>query len=319
MASRTAGHLPWRASCWRAVSKAGQVDLSAERRVQALRIGTERWCLPLLVPLTQTLEARRSRGEDNLAVRSTDEHPGGSLVFHFMNEKPIAADDLGRLFVSLARDYRKLTGRRLVVTSVVAGTLTAVVMDAVIAAGPYLANAAEVAKAINGMIGLGKALKERLDSARTVSPKVGAKKSPGEASLGRFLKVVERSGGEGQFEFESGREKIKATVTSGEAIRMREQQALQRAALLPSPEELKALPRTGDTGPIVDRLASIGESDLEAVVPVLVEILRSNGLEYQLGSIADELDVRGHGVIAQAIRAEMGRSNRRLLPPMTRE
>lgn len=257
-------------------------------------------------------------GGDELAVRLTDEHPAGSLVLHFANEKPIAADDLGRLFISLAQDYRKLTGRRLVVTSVVAGTLTAVLMDAVIAAGPYLASATEVAKAINGVIGLGKALRERLDNARSSNSKVGGKKSPGEASLEKFLRVVERSGGQGQFEFESGKEKIKAKVTSGEAIKLREQRSLQRAAMLLSFEELKALPRTGDTKPIVDRLASIGETEVERVVPALVEILRARGLEHQLDTIADQLDFRGYEIIAQAIRAELNRDVRQLLPPITR-
>lgn len=253
-----------------------------------------------------------------MAARLTDKHPDGSLVFHFVNEKPIPADDLGRFFVSLAQDYRKLTGRRLVVTSVVPGTLTAVVIDAVIAAGPYLANASEVAKAINGMIGLAQALKERLDNARAGHPRGQAKKSTGEAALEKFLKVVERSGGEGQFEFASKRETIKATVTSGEAIEIKANRALQRAAALPAPEEFKALPRTGDTGPVVDHFASIGESDVERVVPVLVEILRSYGVEHQLGEIADELDIRGYSIVAQAIRTEMGKSNRRLLPPITR-
>lgn len=235
-----------------------------------------------------------------------------------MNENPIPADDLGRFFVSLAQDYRKLTGRRLVVTRVVPGTLTAVVIDAVIAAGPYLASAAEVSKAINGMIGLAQSFKERLDNARTGHPRSRAKKSPGEASLDKFLKVVERSGGEGQFEFASKKETIKATVTSGEAIEIRANWALQRAAALPKPEEVKALPRTGDPGPIVDHFASIDASDVERVIPVLVEILRNNGLEYQLGTIANELDIRGYGLIAQAIRVEMGRGSRRLLPPITR-
>lgn len=240
------------------------------------------------------------------------------IVFQFSNEKPVAADDLGRLFISLAQDYRKLTGRGLVVTSVVMGSLKAVLMDAIIAAGPYLANAAEIAKAINSMIGFTTALKERFNSAHTNVAREG-KKSAGAASLDKFLKVVERSGGKGQFKFKSGRDEIKVSVTSGEAIKIREQLAVQRAPRLPSPEKIAALPFGGGTEGIIDHLAAISESDVERIIPVLVEILRSKGLEGELSAIADELDVRGYGIIAQAVRAEMSQSNRRLLPPIARE
>jgi hypothetical protein len=240
------------------------------------------------------------------------------FVFQFSNEKPIAADDLGRLFISLAQDYRKLTGRRLVVTSVVVGSLRAVLMDAAIAAGPYLANAAEVAKAISSMIGFTTALKDRFNSAHTLVAREG-KKSAAEASLDKFLKVVERSGGKGQFTFKSGRDEIKVSVTSGEAIKIRKQLAVQRAARLPSPEKIAALPFGGGTEGIVDHLAAISESDVERVIPVLVEILRSKGFEGELSAIADELDVRGYGSVAQAVREEMRQSNGRFLLPIAHE
>jgi hypothetical protein len=243
------------------------------------------------------------------------DYPDGGLVFFFANERPIEADDLGQLFVSLARDYRRLTRRKLVVASVEVGSLSAILMDSAIAVGPYLANAAEVAKAVNGIFSLTRALKTLFDQTRNPRAKTVASKSPVRASLNQFLKVVERSRGEGQFEYSSKTEKIKVHVTSGEAIDIRQRAKAERSQdVTDSP----TLPPMDDAHEIVARLSSISESEVDALIPVLVSTMRSAGLEYYLDTIASALEAKGHYRIAEAIRAERGKHGRRVLPPITR-
>src|SRR5262249_49083109 len=136
------------------------------------------------------------------------------LVFHFARGKPIGADELGKLFVSLARDYRRLTRRTLIVTKAEAGSLA--VTDAAFARG---ADPADRAAAVEAMLSLGRSLQGLLEQAR----RAGAARSPntgpgGQASLAQFLKALAKSGGEGRFELSSRREKIKARLTSADAL-----------------------------------------------------------------------------------------------------
>jgi hypothetical protein len=243
------------------------------------------------------------------------DNPNEGLVFHFVNERPIDADELGKLFVSLARDYRRLTQRKLVVARVEVGSLTAILMDSAIAAGPYLANAAEVAKAVNGAISFSRALKNLYEQARNPRAKTTTSRSPGQASLKQFLRVIEKSGGEGQFEYSSKTEKFKVHVTSGEAREIRERAKAEQPLEVAG---LPALPGAGDTRGIVDRLSSISESDVAAVIPVLVSTMRSAGLEYLLDMIVNELTAQGHYRIAEAIRTERAKPRRGVLPPITR-
>jgi hypothetical protein len=251
-------------------------------------------------------------------LSTVGDSPSGGLLFHFVNEQPIFADDLGRLFVSLARDYRQLTGRRLVVTRVEPGTLTAVLKDAVVAFAPYVADAVEVAKGLNGVANFASTLRDLLEKLRNSGPKVTAKKSAGQTALEHFLKVVAKSGGEGEFEFSTKTENIKARVTSGEAIKLREHAKNARKKQRPArPADPLAL--TDDrVRQLALGLAKLRDSDVTDAIPALVDALRRAGLESFVEMIASELAIRGHSQIADALRVEVARSGRNMLPPITR-
>ena len=235
------------------------------------------------------------------------------LVFHFAKGKPIGADELGKLFVSLARDYRRLTRCTLVVTKVEAGSLA--VTDAAFAPGARGADPADRAAAMEAMLSLGRSLQGLLKQAQ----RAGAARSPntgpgGQASLAQFLKALAKSGGEGRFELSSRREKIKARLTSADALAAKPRAKAQHPATVEKPPDLPMLVQRGDTRAVVNRFGPIEESEVEAALPLLMRAIRNVGLGFYLDMIANEMDVRGQHRIAWAMRADI-RQHRDVGPP----
>jgi hypothetical protein len=93
------------------------------------------------------------------------------LILTIDYETPPPADDLGDLFTALGRDYRDLTGGRiLVVTRVESGSLVATLTDLAIAAAPYVQGAIAAGAAIKGIADLVKLLKSLLGKDKSGQP-----------------------------------------------------------------------------------------------------------------------------------------------------
>ena len=229
--------------------------------------------------------------------------PQPSLVFRFTKGRPIDAGELGKLFVCLARDYRRLTKRQLVVAQVEAGSLA--VTDAGVARGAPVARATE---AVDGMIGLARALHGMLEQGRRAGAKSEMNNSPGHASLAQFLKVVGKSGGEGQFEIAMRRGKIKARVTSGEAIEVGRRAKPSKQRKIENPPDLPMLVQSGERSVLVNQFGPVTESEVEGAIPALTTAIRRARLGFCLDIVANELDVRGFHRIAWAIRADIRRN-----------
>jgi hypothetical protein len=251
---------------------------------------------------------------------------GRALVLTLKNEAPIAADDLGALLSALARDYRRLTRRTLVVERLETGSVVATLMDAAILVTPYAANAVEVAKAVNAIVDFAKLLRKRFVSEKS-GKSIDAAEQGGPPALGgdsvkQLTKIVAKSGGEATFKYSRpGHESIEGKITSKEAIKIRERERTARAALrLTKQAELLALTHgDDDSGPVVKRLAGIsGATELDEAIRALVAALRSAGLNSFLEMIASDLAAHGHSRIADLLRAEVMRSQRERAPPIER-
>lgn len=251
---------------------------------------------------------------------------GRELVLEIKNDQPIAADEVGALLVVLARDYRRLTRRKLVIGRLETGSVIATLVDAAVFITPYASNAVEVSKAINAIVSFSKALRERFANAKNLK-KLGATKPeirepPGTDTVTELAKIVAKSGGEATFKYiGSDGENVQAKITSKEAIEIRERQKTARGALkLAKQQDLLALGlEDGDTTTLARRLAEMGLStDLDEAIRALVGALRSSGLDSYVEMIASDLAGHGHSHIADLLRQEASRSRRVSLPPITR-
>ncbi|WP_369721327.1 hypothetical protein AB8Z38_30535 [Bradyrhizobium sp. LLZ17] len=96
------------------------------------------------------------------------------LVITIEYETAPRADDLGELFVALARDYKDMTkGRVLVVSSIHQGSIWATLTDWALVAVPYLKDAVEIAKGTKALADFGKLLKEQINGAKSPQAKKG--------------------------------------------------------------------------------------------------------------------------------------------------
>jgi hypothetical protein len=82
--------------------------------------------------------------------------PRNQLILNINNTRPIAAADLGRVFSSIALDYRKATGRHLVVAQLEPGSVVAFFQEA----APYFKDAAEFADSVNHLVEFAKNVAE---------------------------------------------------------------------------------------------------------------------------------------------------------------
>lgn len=250
---------------------------------------------------------------------------GRELVLAIRNIQPIAADELGALLTTLARDYRRLTRRKLVVERLETGSVITKLVDAAVFITPYASNAVEVSKAINAIVAFSKALRERFANAKSSEDKgaaeLGMREAPGTDSVKQLARIVAKSGGEATFKCSGpGGESIEGKITSKEAIDIREREKTARAAIrLAKQQNLLGLGIDDDTAALARRLVDMGQSaDLDEAIRALVVALRSAGLASYLEMIASDLAAHGHSRIADLLRQEAIRSQRAVAQPINR-
>lgn len=84
------------------------------------------------------------------------EHPRNQLILNIDNSRPIDAADLGHVFVSMASDYRKSIGRKLIVAQLHRGSIVAIFQEA----GSHFQDAADLVDSVNHLIEFAKNIGE---------------------------------------------------------------------------------------------------------------------------------------------------------------
>jgi hypothetical protein len=264
---------------------------------------------------------------DQLPTLGSDE-----LVVTFANERPLSSDDLGELFIALARDYRQLTGgRTLVVVRVETGSLYAAFTDAVALVAPYAHDAVELAKAAKGISDFARVLGRLISPPRSSSKIFGrGRKAPGVRSAESLLRIAVNSGSEVIIKHTTAKgETFEAHVTPVEATRLRDEAEARRVSL-PAPKgraqlakpplalELYKPSEIADSlAQLYDERAKTGQtSDLEAVIAAVSATPRNAGAGHFLEMIANDLFGRGLHELAAIMRAEAQRSQGNTEPPL---
>jgi hypothetical protein len=260
------------------------------------------------------------------------------LLLSFDNQRPLQADELGKLFTTLARDYRKMNrGRTLVVASLKMGTLFAELSDAFLLAAPGFHDVVELAKAAGSMAKFAKTLWELYSVVKDGSVRTPAdSRFIGTASLEAAADISERSKCEVSFYHKTKDETVKFKITPLEARELRrktkflEQELREKTKLLElrKSEYQKRLAMDGGLPsiphitssltaklPALQALLGIADSDQRAVAETIATVLQSMGHEFSLGLFAAEFEHRGLHAVAASLRALAERSSDETEPP----
>jgi hypothetical protein len=150
------------------------------------------------------------------------------LVLILRNERPVAALELGELFIALATDYRRMTnGRTLVVARVDQGSIIARLREAYDAVSPYAKDALEFAKAAKNLTEFARRIYHLIGQAKEApdaSDLFRNKRRAGVKSSEKLLQIAISAGGEVEVQRKlPNGEEISFRFTSLEAVRIREQ------------------------------------------------------------------------------------------------
>ncbi len=225
------------------------------------------------------------------------------------NERPISAEDIGRLVSELGRDYHRQTGSHLVMTNLELGSTLIDFMDV---AAVYTGYASiflvpvEVTERLKQFYGR---LKKQL-----VAPveTLVAASSPFNPSTERLLEIAANSGANLKISKGSGSSKQVIELTHVEVERR------NKAAKKAKKKTRKAKDSTGqvDAVPPPLPLASITEQlraqsqgdpgQLHNAVLFITRFLQSNGWAGQLPQLAKSLETNGLWEAARIVRSQIG-------------
>jgi hypothetical protein len=76
------------------------------------------------------------------------EEPRNQLILNISNSRPIPVANLGRLFEAMASDYRRATGRQLIVAQIERGSLVVILQEAI----SHFQSAADLADSVNHLV-----------------------------------------------------------------------------------------------------------------------------------------------------------------------
>jgi hypothetical protein len=251
------------------------------------------------------------------------------LIITIEYETAPRTDDLGELFVALARDYKDMTkGRVLVISSIHQGSIWATLTDWALVAAPYLKDAVEFAKGAKALADFGKLLKEQITSAKSPEPKKRGqprrRKKTGHRSLEAIVKLAADNGRAVRVKHTSAKGETLEVEMSGETAILIREEALSAAAE-PREDISERPPRAQAASPDVNKAfgqlysptaAGLSVSEAQAVIDVVVDVLQGAGLGYILPQIAADLSNKGFLTLASALAAKLNQSRGEQEPPL---
>jgi hypothetical protein len=259
------------------------------------------------------------------------------LILTIDSETPPPADDLGDLFTALGRDYRDLTGGRiLVVTRVESGSWIATLTDLAISAAPYVQGAIAAGTAIKGIADLVKLLKSLLGKDKSGQPDKRlyrrGRKKPGLRSAEALLKIAADSRSEVRLSHKTPKgETLEFEITPVEAIRIRARasdEATAKASATPESRSTRTIDATTPSVQVpalrtsLDRVYQAGDSglsdsELEQIAEIIIAAIEGTGLTYLVDQIVRDLQNRGLYRFAMTLVLRAQRSQGNTEPPLT--
>jgi hypothetical protein len=254
------------------------------------------------------------------------------IILTFDFEFAPTAGDLGEVFSALSRDYRDASnGGTLVVTRVESGSIIVTLTDAALTAAPYAAvivgGTISTMAAIDTIDKFAENLKKWFGRAKTDEGKRRlyrkGKKSPGQRSVEAIINTAAKTRSRARVKYSKANgEILEAEVSPAEAIEIRhvtEPDAAQPKKVEATVE--RALTVRPEVESAVEKLRKAGsenlsQSQIEAVVDIIVTALQSSGAEHALPEIASQLEMHGLFEFAGAVRRHIRGSGGTRLPPI---
>jgi hypothetical protein len=209
-------------------------------------------------------------------------------------------------------------GRVLVVTRLESGSIIATLTDLALTALPYVTDGVAAVIAVNALADFAKHLKEWFGYAKSHAGKRRlyrkGKKSSGQRSVEAIVKIGASTGSRVLVKHRTERgETLVAELTPTEAVEAAEHASAEKTKAI---RQRRSRERAAfsDVESAVERLSGVNKlspKEAQAVVDVVVAVLRAAGAGHLLEEIASELEERGlesvAGAVRQHIRASRGR------------
>lgn len=248
------------------------------------------------------------------------------LIFDFKTAP--SAEELGEVFVALARDYRDMSnGRKLVVSQIQSGSIIVTLTDAALAAAPYVLGSVAAMAAINTVAKFAENLQQWFGRAKTDEGKKRlyrkGRKSPGQRSVEAIIKAAANTGSHVKVKYaKSNGETLEAELTPLQAIAAQEQAEAQEVNVTRVKDAKQRIEFSDpEVQGAIKRLEQIGTqnpsvTDIQTVVDVIVAVLKAAGAGHLLPEIASQLSMNGLYTIADAVRQHIHPGGN-LEPPLT--
>lgn len=240
-----------------------------------------------------------------------------TLVIAILNEQPIDADEIGKLLRALSTDYHRATGSRLVLSRLELGSTWIFLQDALALAGGMAGHVSAIAGAANNMKTFVGHIKEYLQRPKSTNLTPEIDISPVAETLGKVAEIAARKDAGFKLRYRSdakkGIQELDAEFTPNQAWEFDQFARADRArakgrkkaqqVLLPKTEEPLQIEH------LAERLraqAVEAPDQIESLVEVVIEFLKSNGLAHQLPGLALSLEARGLSEMARIVRRHIG-------------
>lgn len=233
------------------------------------------------------------------------------LVISFANGKPMSAAQLSAIFKALGSDYRRMTGRDLVVARLEIGSTWIWLIDIAIGAGGWIKDTAGVAKAVQDIATFAKKLREGFKPTKTTVPTagMGAFDDSVDKSITAMAKASEQTGSIIRLRktttTQNGTETIDVEVTPTQAKEARKRVKDRPKQTRPVASTIsKAIAQHDD---LISTMRSLPQAteDLETVVRAIVRATVLNGGRNILEPVVATLEGEGRSDIANIIRQEL--------------
>lgn len=233
------------------------------------------------------------------------------LLISFENGAPMTAAQVAAILKALDADYRRMTGRELVLARLELGSTWIWLADIATSAGGWIKGTAAVVKATQDLASFAKNLREGFKSKQKPVPlKLGAFDDSVDRSITAMAKASEETHSTIRMRktitTDVGTETIDIEVTPKEAKEARKRvKDKAKTARLVAPDVPKAIAHHDELVGTMRALPQLS-GELEAVVRALVNAAIVNGGAYLLEQVAGTLEAEGRWDIASMIRQNRG-------------
>jgi hypothetical protein len=235
-----------------------------------------------------------------------DESPS-QVVLEIRNTRPIAAADLGRVFSSIAADYRAAAGRELVVARVEKGSIVAFLQDV----GPYIQHTAEVASTFNDLFDFAKNIAELALLAiggLAVKKIFGSGGMIGSRTVESLAKIAISAGATVEIS-QLGSKTAILKITPAEGTRIRNFAKKNKKLKKKRDGQERALEFRVQVHDALVDIAQEDEPTLKRLIAAFAKILEARSMSALLLDVGRDLELSGHHRAAVLLREAHDRRN----------